>query len=191
MGGHHAPLTGANYKQVESDQKLTTPAGSLFTSLNSGIKGGRTVQAGQPITFTATYPDHTKALVWNAPDANVSNYSGNELTAVFAKPGNYVVTLLVKGDNDKHKLVEHKVTVTEGTPCNADFVASLKEVAAGQRVSFNPVQPVAGYQYAWTMPGGVVANSNAICAATAYDQPGQHEVTLTVTSPTGEKKTTN
>lgn len=190
VGGHHAPLTGANYKQVESDQKLTTPAGSLFTSLNSGIKGGRTVQAGQPITFTAIYPDHTKALVWNAPDANVSNYSGNELTAVFAKPGNYVVTLLVKGDNDKHKLVEHKVTVTEGTPCNADFVASLKEVAAGQRVSFNPVQPVAGYQYAWTMPGGVVANSNAICAATAYDQPGQHEVTLTVTSPTGEKKTT-
>ena len=187
VGGYHAPLTGSGYKQVDSDMKLGEPSGYSFT--NTSISGARTIEAGQPLTLKANYQDHVKQLEWSAPDANVDKYAGAELTLVFPKEGKYKVTLTVKGEKDKTRTVTKEITVTAPAPCSADFVASLKEVPAGQRVSFNPVNPVAGYQYAWAMPGGSVVASNAVSAGTSYETPGKHEVTLTVTSSTGEVKT--
>ena len=138
--------------------------------------------------FRSNYQDQTKELEWSAPDANVEKYAGTELTVVFPKEGTYKVTLTVK-DGDKSRTAEKEITVTPAAACSADFVASLTQVPAGQRVSFNPVNPVAGYQYAWSMPGGNVSASNAVSAGTTYETPGKHEVTLTVTSATGEVKT--
>ena len=146
------------------------------------------MEAGQPLLLKANYQDQTKELEWNAPDANVEKYAGTELTVVFPKEGTYKVTLTVK-DGDKSRTAEKEITVTPAAACSADFVASLTQVPAGQRVSFNPVNPVAGYQYAWSMPGGNVSASNAVSAGTTYETPGKHEVTLTVTSATGEVKT--
>ena len=188
VGGHHAPINGAGYEQVNSDQTFREPSGRNFTFSGTSIAGAKTVEAGQPLLLKANYQDQTKELEWNAPDANVEKYAGTELTVVFPKEGTYKVTLTVK-DGDKSRTAEKEITVTPAAACSADFVASLTQVPAGQRVSFNPVNPVAGYQYAWSMPGGNVSASNAVSAGTTYETPGKHEVTLTVTSATGEVKT--
>lgn len=189
VGGHHAPINGAGYQQINSDQTFKEPSGRTFTYAGTFISGAKTVEAGQPLLLKANYQDHTKELEWNAPDANVEKYAGTELTVVFPKEGTYKVSLTVK-DGDKSRTAEKEITVTPAAACSADFVASLTEVPAGQRVSFNPVNPVPGYQYAWSMPGGNVAVSNAVSAGTSYETPGKHEVTLTVTSAAGEVKTT-
>ena len=188
VGGHHAPINGAGYEQVNSDQTFREPSGRNFTFSGTSIAGAKTVEAGQPLLLKANYQDQTKELEWSAPDANVEKYAGTELTVVFPKEGTYKVTLTVK-DGDKSRTAEKEITVTPAAACSADFVASLTQVPAGQRVSFNPVNPVAGYQYAWSMPGGNVSASNAVSAGTTYETPGKHEVTLTVTSATGEVKT--
>lgn len=188
VGGHHAPINGAGYAQVNSDKTFKEIPTRNFSFSGTFITGDRTVEAGQPLLLKANYEDHTKELEWNAPDAKVEKYAGTELTLVFPKEGKYKVTLTVK-DGDKTRTAEKEITVTPAAACSADFVASLTEVPAGQRVSFNPVNPVAGYQYAWAMPGGNVSTSNAISAGTTYETPGKHEVTLTVTSATGEVKT--
>ena len=81
------------------------------------------------------------------------------------------------------------IEVTPAAEFSADFKASLKQVPAGQRVSFIPTQPVAGYRYEWTMEGGDVTSSKAISAATTFQTVGKHQVTLKVTSAAGEVKT--
>lgn len=190
VGGHHAPINGNGYKQVKNEKTFTAPSASRFSSNGTAINGAKPVQAGQPLTLTAVYQDHTSQLEWNAPDANINNYTGSELTLVFPKDGKYKVSLKVKDGNGQEKTVEKEITVTPAASCSADFTTSLKEVPAGQRVSFNPTNPVPGFEYEWSMPGGSVATSNAISAGTSYELPGKHEVTLTVTSPSGEKRTT-
>ena len=104
--------------------------------------------------------------------------------------GNYEVNLTAKGSTEANQItVKRMIEVTPAAEFSADFKASLKQVPAGQRVSFIPTQPVAGYRYEWTMEGGDVTSSKAISAATTFQTVGKHQVTLKVTSAAGEVKT--
>lgn len=193
VGAHNAPISNPDsksYEEINSDKTWNTEVKGTISVNNTRITGPAKVVAGQPAAFSAVFPDAVEQLSWNAPDAGIENYSGTELTAIFPKVGNYEVNLTAKGATEANQItVKRMIEVTPAAEFSADFKASLKQVPAGQRVSFIPTQPVAGYRYEWTMEGGDVTSSKAISAATTFQTIGQHKVTLKVTSTSGEVKT--
>ena len=193
VGAHNAPISNPDsksYEEINSDKTWNTEVKGTISVNNTRITGPAKVVAGQPAAFSAVFPDAVEQLSWNAPDAGIENYSGAELTAIFPKVGNYEVNLTAKGATEANQItVKRTIEVTPAAEFSADFKASLKQVPAGQRVSFIPTQPVAGYRYEWTMEGGDVTSSKAISAATTFQTIGQHKVTLKVTSTSGEVKT--
>lgn len=193
VGAHNAPIVNPDsksYEEINSDKAWNTEVKGTISINNTRITGPAKVVAGQPAAFSAVFPDAVEQLSWNAPDAGIENYSGAELTAIFPKVGNYEVNLTAKGSTEANQItVKRMIEVTPAAEFSADFKASLKQVPAGQRVSFIPTQPVAGYRYEWTMEGGDVTSSKAISAATTFQTVGKHQVTLKVTSAAGEVKT--
>lgn len=193
VGAHNALIVNPDsksYEEINSDKTLDTEVKGTISINNTRITGPAKVVAGQPAAFSAVFPDAVEQLSWNAPDAGIENYSGAELTAIFPKVGNYEVNLTAKGSTEANQItVKRMIEVTPAAEFSADFKASLKQVPAGQRVSFIPTQPVAGYRYEWTMEGGDVTSSKAISAATTFQTVGKHQVTLKVTSAAGEVKT--
>ena len=193
VGAHNAPIVNPDsksYEEINSDKTWNTEVKGTISVNNTRITGPAKVVAGQPAAFSAVFPDAVEQLSWNAPDAGIENYSGTELTAIFPKVGNYEVNLTAKGTTEANQItVKRTIEVTPAAEFSADFKASLKQVPAGQRVSFIPTQPVAGYRYEWTMEGGDVTSSKAISAATTFQTVGKHQVTLKVTSAAGEVKT--
>ena len=193
VGAHNAPIVNPDsksYEEINSDKTWNTEVKGTISINNTRITGPAKVVAGQPAAFSAVFPDAVEQLSWNAPDAGIENYSGSELTAIFPKVGNYEVNLTAKGTTEANQItVKRMIEVTPAAEFSADFKASLKQVPAGQRVSFIPTQPVAGYRYEWTMEGGDVTSSKAIAAATTFQTVGKHQVTLKVTSTSGEVKT--
>jgi len=193
VGAHNALIVNPDsksYEEINSDKTLDTEVKGTISINNTRITGPAKVVAGQPAAFSAVFPDAVEQLSWNAPDAGIENYSGAELTAIFPKVGNYEVNLTAKGNTEANQItVKRMIEVTPAAEFSADFKASLKQVPAGQRVSFIPTQPVAGYRYEWTMEGGDVTSSKAISAATTFQTVGKHQVTLKVTSAAGEVKT--
>ena len=193
VGAHNALIVNPDsksYEEINSDKTLDTEVKGTISINNTRITGPAKVVAGQPAAFSAVFPDAVEQLSWNAPDAGIENYSGAELTAIFPKVGNYEVNLTAKGTTEENQItVKRMIEVTPAAEFSADFKASLKQVPAGQRVSFIPTQPVAGYRYEWTMEGGDVTSSKAISAATTFQTVGKHQVTLKVTSAAGEVKT--
>ena len=193
VGAHNALIVNPDnksYEEINSDKTWNTEVKGTISINNTRITGPAKVVAGQPAAFSAVFPDAVEQLSWNAPDAGIENYSGAELTAIFPKVGNYEVNLTAKGTTEANQItVKRMIEVTPAAEFSADFKASLKQVPAGQRVSFIPTQPVAGYRYEWTMEGGDVTSSKAISAATTFQTVGKHQVTLKVTSAAGEVKT--
>lgn len=193
VGAHNALIVNPDsksYEEINSDKTLDTEVKGTISINNTRITGPAKVVAGQPAAFSAVFPDAVEQLSWNAPDAGIENYSGAELTAIFPKVGNYEVNLTAKGTTEANQItVKRMIEVAPAAEFSADFKASLKQVPAGQRVSFIPTQPVAGYRYEWTMEGGDVTSSKAISAATTFQTVGKHQVTLKVTSAAGEVKT--
>lgn len=191
VGGHHAPIirtTTNDYEQVACEKTWELSSTGNLTTTNTKITAPTAIVAGQAALFEAVYPDHAESLVWNAPEAGIQNLKGAKASMTFPTAGSYKVTLTAKA-GEKTLNVEKTVTVTAAAAPNAEFKASSLAVAAGERISFSPVNPIPGFVYEWSMPGAKVTTSKAITAATSYDNFGKYNVTLTVTSPTGEKAT--
>lgn len=191
VGGHHAPIIRTSkdkYEQVDSDKEFSFSGTGNFYSSNTKINAPATILAGQSTLFEATYPDFAESLVWNAPDAGVNNLKATQVALTFPKAGTYNVTLTATSGEKTYNAVK-EVVVSEPAAPEAEFTASSVAVAAGERISFSPVNPTPGYVYEWEMPGATVPTSKAITAGTSYDNFGKYTVTLTVTAPNGVKAT--
>lgn len=191
VGGHHAEIaltSAGTYEEVTNTQSLSAATGKL-TINNTLVQGPAQIEVGQPAVFTASYPDVTTSLTWNAPQGGITDYSGTQATAVFSQSGTFEVALTARNAKTNEEItVKKSIAVTAAPACDATFTASMSEVPAGQRISFIPTHPVPGFSYHWEFPGGDVASSNAISAATSYNAVGTYTVKLTVTSPAGETK---
>lgn len=194
VGGYHAPIGNTmktNYAEVAgkplSNKGLTFP-----TNFNTKIQAPKEVMVGQPALFSGSYADGATSLMWSAPDANVKTFKGTTVSLTFDKTGQHTVTFTASNqDGTKTGKATKVITVVAAPEPNAEFAVSAQKVIAGQRVSFVPTKPQAGYMYEWSMPGSDVATSNAINTSTQYNMDGTYNVTLTVTTPQGQKATSS
>ena len=81
------------------------------------------------------------------------------------------------------------LTVDEGTPPEAGFIADAFEITAGNAVNFTNTST--GYQATrtWTFEGGNPTTSTEENPRVVYSTPGTYQVSLTVTNACGEEDT--
>lgn len=195
VGGHHALLTNANFTaEVPATQPtLFRPKDTEnILSINAPTE---TVYAGIPTTLTTTRGDGIRTLSWEAPEAGLQNSKVTKPSLTFPAAGNYTVKVTgsdyeADGTTGVPREISHSLTINvqPAPQLDASFTCTSNQVGSGDRVNFHVTNPVKGYAYTWTMPGGDVAQATTLSAATAYQAAGQYEVTLTVTDPQGQSK---
>lgn len=180
VGGYHAKVSTSDSRSVASDSPsfiVPTKAGSL-TINNPG-----TVYAGRPVTLTAKRGDFISQMQWTTPVQTKSLAP----TVVFPAAGEYEIAAKGVDYAGTEFPATLKVTVLDAPEINAAFKLSKSTVAAGEHLSFAPVECVTGYSYEWSTPGAQVEKQNGNSAGTTYDNFGSYTVTLTVTDGSGKK----
>jgi PKD repeat protein len=178
VGNNHATLHNNSYVMVgENMPVLSTASESVYVN----IEVPTTVYANVPVTFTATYNDVVCQLAWTAEGAGVDNLIVATPTMRFTSAGTHAVTVAATTVDGQTVMATCDVVVQPAPEVDASFTMTANRVAAGERITFLPVNPMAGYLYEWSMPGGDVENAYAANAATSYQTQGTYSVTLTVT----------
>ncbi len=196
VGGHHALMTNVNFKQQQSTQpSLNRPKDK--TNILSIDEPAEAVSANVPVALTTTRGDGIRTLVWNIPALGISDWHIKSPTITFPQTGDYDVIVTgydyegyATGDGAVAREISDTLTLKVGDApaLDADFIVSATEVGSGEHVSFQVSNFVPGYIYNWQMPGADVETANTPIAGATFQKPGDYEVTLTVTSPTGAKK---
>lgn len=191
VGGHHALFTNNNFKsEVPTKQpSLRDPVStSISMSIDEPVGG---VTTGVPVTLTATRSDAIRSLQWSIPALDIKDRVAADLTVIFPKEGTYDVTVKALGYESKGTVPEvsdtRTITVSNPAAPVAEFVSSADEIIAGEHISFYVKNAVAGCAYEWSLPGTENEKMYSPKVATSYLEAGTYTVTLTVTSPSGEK----
>lgn len=183
-GQHHATILNDNYEQTTSAQ----PAMKTTTNLTVSIdKPTEEVYAGLPATFSATASTAAQTLTWTAEGAGVKATNALTPTFTFAKAGEQEIKVVATDRDGNTVTATTTVDVKTAPAPDASFTATTFSVPAGQRVTFLASNPQTGYSYAWSTPGADTETANTANFATSYSKGGVFPVTLTITSPSGEK----
>lgn len=191
VGGNHAKVLNANfaiYETSKTQPKLTAPNDELFAEIN---EPNGDVFVGLPVKISAKHSNSTASMKWTVADANIENMSVEEPTIIFKTPGEQEVSLTVTNYSGEELTVKRTITVEKTPEINANFVATSENIPAGERVTFLANAPILGYLYEWSMPGADIEEAFTINAAATYQKKGDYTVTLKVTAPTGETKSTS
>ena len=184
VGGHHAMISNANFKTTTSTSPRIYYPQDKPNILS--IDTLENLRANEPVTLTATRGDGINSLVWSIPELNITDWHLASPTVVFPQAGTYTVKLSGFDYADTEVTDEMVLTVGNAPALDASFSVSAAEVPSGEHVSFQVTNFVQGYVYNWSMPGADVETACTPIAGATFQKPGDYEVTLTVTSPTGE-----
>lgn len=193
VGGHHAMLTNMNYAQEVPDKQPTLYRPKDSENILSINEPTEEVCAGIPVTLTTTRGDGIRTLVWNVPALGISGWKITSPSLTFDKPGEYEVSVTgydyeADGTDGVAREITTTRTITVGSSPQPDaqFSATATSVASGDRISFSVLHPVSGYAYQWQMPGAEVETASTLTAGATYQRAGTYEVTLVVTTPSGQ-----
>ena len=185
-GARPAPFAAFGRHTVALSQpELALPADA---SVTFRVPAGPLL-AGREYAFEAECSPAIASADWTVAytakarrDEPYSRISSAKPRFIFPKAGRYEVTL--SGHTADGRTVDHTETVyvTEAT-FDADFRFSQTEGAAGERISFLPLNPMPGLQYTWTMKGAEKTSATTTNAAATYPTAGDYRVKLTVTDP--------
>lgn len=180
----HAAFSNDSHSTFTPDDLTIKQSAALSVSLTAPTAP---VYVGIPFTPTVKVGKGIESIVWNVPDAGLTDCHTVLPELTFTHAGEQEVNVEVTNKNAQSKSASMTVTVLAAPKPNADFTATKTLAAAGERICFTPSEPLVGYSYAWSMPGADVPSVKTPMAAACYQQKGTHTVTLTVTSPSGEK----
>jgi PKD repeat protein len=172
--------------RVTDDQGLTSEVkhhvqidGPLTASISAPGQG----QVGQSIAFRASSGSNIVSFVWSFGDGSTA--SGQNVSHVYAGPGNFVVTLTV---TDKW---ESTVTATQSIAISGQalqpptaIINAPSQATEGQAVKFDGSASTAGSgsitSYAWTFGDG--AKGSGASVSHTFAKTGNHSVVLIVTN---------
>lgn len=188
-GGHHAELApfgkfalaNEDFPKQETARKMQDEDRFLGIGVPDGV-----LYAGQTIPVAANCGSSIKNFIWEAPDASVSARTSKNIQLYYARPGNY--ELILRASTFSGDTLSVRKTLSIVRPIrSASFRASIPVAAAGERISFLPEHPVAGYAYQWTMPGAESEQAYTQQAATVYPKSGSYKVKLRVKDADGKR----
>lgn len=117
------------------------------------------------------------------------NFRDNVEQIYIANPtsGSYTLTISNKPgmtSNQPFSLIISNATLTQSPP-TADFSSTNPVVCSGSTVSFTPNTTGVVTSYNWSFPGGTPSTSTSLAPTIAYNTPGQYQVQLIVSGPSG------
>ena len=109
---------------------------------------------------------------------------GGTYTFTFAKQGYYPESVQVTvADDDREDLT---IYLNPNLNLEADFTASTTDVSLGQSISFTDTSEGMVSSWEWTFEGATPSTSTEQNpTGIVYNTPGDYDVTLTITGPTG------
>ncbi|MBQ7634509.1 MAG: discoidin domain-containing protein [Bacteroidaceae bacterium] len=145
-----------------------------------------TVYAGVPVQLSLTGISDFASSVWTIEGQTLTSLSP---TVTFSTSGSQTVQCVVTDYKGGTKICSVSVDVQAAPTLTAEFDLSAPQTAGSDRISFLPVNKVAGCTYSWYMPGAEEESATTRNASASYNAIGTKSVTLTVTDPGGESAT--
>lgn len=145
-----------------------------------------TVYAGVPVSFTLEGISDFASTVWTVEG---TTYTSQSPTVTFSSSGSKTVQCVVTDFKGGTKTCTCTISVQAAPTLTAEFNLSVAQVAGGDRISFLPLNQVAGCTYSWVMSGADEETATTRNASASYSTIGTKTVTLTVTDPSGNTAT--
>lgn len=175
-GNHSASTVGANTTLRHHDDIIAS------------LKGASEALQGENIKYALQGGLDVATFSWRATHATPASTQASEASFVFNKTGEQTVTLKVTSLDGVTSTLTQTVHVKEST-ATADFEITNTQPKCGEHTSFLSKNRVPGCTYQWTMQGADVQTTTTQNAAATFSTTGDHDVTLTVTTPEGKKLT--
>lgn len=185
VGGHHAYILNDSYAQVTLENSLPSSNTALSVSINTLDEQP---SVGKRIVLSADYSDAVSSLSWTIDGGVMEDVNVREPSVVFPAAGNYTIKVVAKDLSGNTVSDELVVDVLEEQPVDAAFHTGTALIVKGEKVFFIVDNPLLGQRYEWSMPGANVESAQGLHASAVYNESGVYDVTLKVTSMTGEKE---
>lgn len=185
-GSNHAQFAGfGRYTEVpkENQRPVSLKAYVDFSLPKSPV------YAGQEFTLHADCSPTVETVFWTSADAGVEGLELKNPVLLFPKAGKHLVKLAGKTADGQTVAVEKEISVLPAR-FDACFRPTQREGSAGERISFQPSNPLPGFRYEWTLRGADVEKAYTQGAAATYASAGDYKVKLRVTDPSGGRKKT-
>ncbi len=173
--------------KVTDDQGLTSEvrhhieiSGPLVASISAPSQG----QVGQSIAFSASSSgSEIVSFVWSFGDGSTA--SGQNVSHVYAAPGNFIVTLTVADEWDNTATATFSISITgQALQPPTAVINAPNQAIKGQTVTFDGSASTAGSgsitSYAWKFGDG--ATASGVSVSHAFAKTGNHSVVLIVTN---------
>ncbi len=188
INGNHAEILNSNYTSTTCNKSSGNTTAELTANINPVVGG---IYAGTPVKLSAAYSDAVTKLVWNIPDAGINNLAIAEPMVTFTSAGQKSVTITAEDASGRTITETKTLTVNEEAAADATFKVSKSPVILGEKVFFIVENPRLGYTYEWSTPGAEEEKTEGLRASAVYVDPGEHTITLKVTSLSGKKSATS
>ncbi|MBR5725639.1 MAG: PKD domain-containing protein [Muribaculaceae bacterium] len=166
---------------------------ALIEQCTKGVHGfvydAVTNDALQGVSVTVENHDNdlSKITTYNAGDFH-RPIKGGTYTFTFAKQGYYPQSVQVTVADGQR--VDLEIYLEPNLNLNADFTASTTNASLGQSISFTDTSEGMVSSWSWTFEGATPSTSTEQNpTGITYNTPGDYDVTLTVTGPTGNTQT--
>lgn len=187
-GHHHARL---------SRHCFATPSPDVLQASNPPHTDLHIIQpdsiylAGREYRFGYTGPSELNSMSWKLqPLEKTKGRQPEEAqqwqilqpTIAFLHPGTYLLQLCGQTTCGK-QLTDQDTIKVEQARISAGIIPSNTIGRAGERLGFQPSEPVPGARYEWTLKGADCTHVYTQNAGATYEQPGHYRVGLKVTDP--------
>ena len=168
---------------IDVNCSTQTPPNASFTATPT--------QGCAPLTvfYHDTSTGGVTSRQWSFPGGTPSSASGQYVNVTYEDMGQYTASLTVSNDSGtdtetKAGYIDVDCEVLPDAPV-ADFTADITQGCAPMMVQFTSQSTGDDLSYQWTFPGGFPASSNEANPTVSYQNPGDFNVTLTVSNPGG------
>lgn len=146
---------------------------------------------GESISFSSTSNLNVDTWAWEFEGGMPSTSSSQNPTVTYETAGTYKVKLTVSSNNSSDELEETGfIVVDDFLHVTASFSADEEHIKEGETVTFTSLTNDNVDSWSWTFTGGTPSTSTAQNPTVTFDNAGDYDVSLTVTSAHDEETIT-
>lgn len=154
--------------------------------IHAAVADPGNVSVSNPVTLRIEGDEDFVAFTWQVDGVT---YTSPTPTVTFNSAGNKNVTCTVCTPTGATKSCSRTINVQAAPQLTAEFNLSAPHTTGSDRISFLPVNKLAGCSYVWSMPGADVDTATTRNTSASYSTVGTKTVTLVVIAPNGVRAT--
>src|SRR5438094_1988384 len=187
-----------NLPSLTSNDASATPMTEFFgtspppTLLARFAYSPSSIQAGQPVTFTASAGGGTSPFTFSWSFGDGSAGTGSPVMHTYSSAGSYTTSLTVKDSSIPQQTATSQKAVSATSPpppMSATFRVSPSSADVGQSISFTASASGGAPPYSYSLSYGDGSAGTGLQVTHTYNSDGNYQVTLTVADSLGNTGT--